>query len=75
MTEGGALIKIEDLAKPATVLVEKISEAIGGYFKPYQIRRLAKAEAEADKIRAKAQIEITDLHRRALTRFVAEEGL
>lgn len=55
-------------------MIEKISSAVGGYFKPYQIRRVAKAEAEADRIKAESQIEITDLHRRALTRFIAEEA-
>lgn len=62
------------LAKPATTLVEKISDAIGGIFKPYQIKRIAQAEAEADTIRAVAQIEITDLQRRAMARLFVEEA-
>lgn len=69
-----SLINFGDLSKPATVLIEKISDAIGGYFKPYQIKRVAKAEAEAKIIKEEAQIEVTELHRRALTRFVAEEA-
>ena len=32
-----------DLTKPATVLVEKISDAVGGLFKPWQIVRVANA--------------------------------
>lgn len=63
-----------DLTKPATVLVEKISDAVGGLFKPYQIVRVAKAEAEADRIRAESQIQVTDLHRRAMHRFLEEEA-
>jgi len=74
MADGFSLIKINDLSKPATVLIEKISDAVGGYFKPFQIRRVAKAEAEAEIIKEQAQIEITDLHRRALIRFVTEEA-
>jgi hypothetical protein len=74
MSEGNSLISLGDISKPATVLIEKISDAIGGYCKPYQIRRVAKAEAEADIIKAQAQIEVTDLQRRALVRFVAEEA-
>lgn len=74
MSEGNSLINLGNISKPATVLIEKISEALGGYFKPHQIRRVAKAEAEAEIIKAQAQIEITDLQRRALTRFVAEEA-
>lgn len=74
MTEGTSLINLGDISKPATVLIEKISEAIGGYFRPYQIRRVAKADAEAQIIEAQAQIEVTDLQRRALIRFVGEEA-
>ena len=77
MENGKSLINLGDLAKPATVLIEKISDAIGGIFKPFQIRRVAQAEAEADKIKAiaqvEAQIEIADLTRRALGRFLIEE--
>ena len=61
---GNNLPSIGDFSKPATVLIEKISDAIGGYFKPYQIKRVAKAEAEAEIIKIEAQIEATELHRR-----------
>jgi len=74
MSNGGSIINLGNLAKPATVLIEKVSEALGGYFKPHQIKRVAKAEAEAEIIRAQAQIEVTDLQRRALGRFVVEEA-
>jgi len=63
-----------ELSRPATVLIEKVSDAIGGVFKPYQIVRVAKAEAEADKVRAKAEIDVTDLQRRAFHRFLEEEA-
>ena len=75
MPEGKSIINLGDLSKPATVLIEKISDAIGGYFKPYQIKRVAKAEAEADIIRAQGQIEVSDIQRRALGRFLAEEAI
>jgi len=74
MSEEGGLIKLGELSKSATVLIQKISDAIGGIFRPYQIRRVAQAEAEADKIRAVSQIEITELQRRALRRFLLEEA-
>jgi len=74
MSDSNSLLNLGDLAKPASTLIEKISDAIGGIFKPYQIRRVAQAEAEAEKIRAAAQIEITDLQRRAMLRFFAEEA-
>lgn len=73
MTNGNALINLGELSKPATVLIERVSDAVGGIFKPYQIKRLAQAEAEADKIKALAQIEIGDIQQRALARFLTEE--
>ncbi len=74
MSGDTSLINLGELSKPATVLIEKISEAIGGIFKLYQIRRIVKAEAEAEKIRAVAQIEITELQQRAMARFFTEEA-
>jgi hypothetical protein len=69
-----SLIDIGKLSKPATVLIEKISDAVGGVFKPYQIVRVARAESGANRIQAESQIEITDLHRRAMYRFLEEEA-
>lgn len=71
-----SLVNIDfgNLAEPAKVLVEKISDAVGGIFEPYQIRRVAQAEAEADKIRAVSKIKITELNQRALNRFLLEEA-
>lgn len=73
MSDENPLAKLGNLAKPATVLIEKVSDAVGGVFKPYQIVRVAKAEAEANRIRVENQIEVTDLHRRAIHRFLEEE--
>ena len=70
-----SLINLGDLSKPVTVLIEKISNAVGGYFIPHQIVRIAEAEAEAEMISARARIDVNDLERRALNRFVAEEVL
>jgi hypothetical protein len=69
-----SLINLGELGKPANTLVEKISDAIGGIARPWQIVRVAQAEAEAEKIRALTQIEVTELQRRALVRFLAEEA-
>ena len=70
-------IELGDLAglsKPANTLVKKVSGAVGGIFQPYQIKRIAKAEAEADLIRAQSEIEITELHKRAAHRWIEEEA-
>lgn len=74
MNNENPLTKLGDITKPATVLIEKISDALGGVFKPYQIIRVAKAEAEANLIHTESQIQITDLNRRALNRFIEEEA-
>ena len=74
MDENTSLINIGELSRPATVLVEKISDAVGGVFRPYQIIRVAKAEAQADRVRAESQIEVSDIQRRAFRRFLDEEG-
>ncbi len=74
MTDPDQLARLGDLSRPATTLIEKISDAIGGIFKPYQIRRVAHAEADAELIQAVTQIEITELQRRAVQRFLAEEA-
>ncbi len=74
MGESSSIINLGDISKPATVLVEKIAEAIGGLARPWQIKRVAQAEAEAERIHAIAQIEITELQKRAMTRLFAEEA-
>lgn len=73
-TGGGALINLGDLSRPATVLIEKISDAVGGIAKPWQIVRTATAEAKAEIIRAQTRIEISEIEQRALIRMVREEG-
>ena len=69
-----SLVNLGKLSKPADTLIKKVSSAVGGIFEPWQIKRVAKAEAEASLIEAKSEIEITDLHRRAMHRFVEEEA-
>ena len=74
MADGSSIINLGELAKPATVLIERVSDAVGGIFKPSQIKRVANAEAAAALIHAMAEINITDLHQRAIHRFFNEEG-
>ena len=75
MPNGFSLISINgEISKPATVLINRISDVIGGYLKPRQIRRVAAAEADADIIKAKSEIQVTGLQRRALARFISEEA-
>lgn len=69
-----SLVNLGDISKTADTLIKKVSKAVGGFFAPYQIKRVAEAEAEAAIIRAQTEIQITDLHRRAMHRFIEEEA-
>ena len=69
-----SVVNLNALSKPADTLIKKVSDAVGGLFAPYQITRVAKAEAKASLIKAESDIQITDLHRRAMHRFVEEEA-
>jgi hypothetical protein len=69
------LVSLGELSRPATVLIEKISDAVGGICKPWQMVRVAKAEAEVERMREVSQIQVTDLHKRAFRRFVTEEAV
>jgi len=70
---GNSIIDFGELSKPATVLIEKISGAIGVLYEPIQIKRIARAESEAMKIRFLAESELSELSQRALQRFIGEE--
>lgn len=69
-----SVIDFGDTSKPATVFIEKVSDAVGGLVRPWQIKRIAEAEAKSEIIKAETRIKIDDLNRRALHRLAAEEG-
>lgn len=69
-----SLVNLSGWSKPADTFVKKMSNAVGGLFAPYQIKRISKAEAEAALIKAQSDIEITDLHRRAARRWIEQEA-
>ena len=68
-----SLISARGLTKPATVLIEKISNAVGTLWEPAQIRRVAQAKADATMILATGDIEVDEVRRRAAARFIEEE--
>ncbi|OOG60163.1 DUF2806 domain-containing protein [Rhodanobacter sp. C03] len=74
MTDDGGLVNLGNISKPATVLIEKISDAVGGIAKPWQIKRIARAEADAALIEANARVQVSEIEQRALVRMVREEG-
>ena len=69
-----SLVDLTGISTPADTLIKKVSNAVGGLFVPYQIKRVAKAETEAAMIKVQSDIEITDLHRRAMHRWIDEEA-
>ena len=69
-----SLIDLSNISKPADTLIKKISNATGAVFEPHQIRRVAKAKADAALMQAESAIQITELHRRAARRWIEEEG-
>lgn len=70
---GFSLVHLGDLTKPATVLIERVSDFIGGVFAPIQVKRMAKGQAEARITDAIADLQISELQRRAFVRVAAEE--
>lgn len=74
MTGGNSIVNLGDLAKPATVLIEKISGAIGVCYEPTRIKRKARAEAEAKTITQLADLGLQEeREQRAVSRLLTEE--
>lgn len=74
MSDGNSIINLGDLAKPATVLIEKVSNAVGVLYEPRRIKKKAEAEAEADKIKALAGIELSEIQQRGIERLIHQEA-
>ena len=75
MAENKSLVNLGDWATPVNTLIEKISNAVGILYEPKRIIKQAKANATAEKIKAINNLEIEDLQKRALTRFINEETI
>jgi hypothetical protein len=54
-------------------LVTKVSKGIGGLYRPIGLVRMAKAEAKARVLLAKADAEVAEIEQRAMHRLAAEE--
>lgn len=64
---------VGDLNKPASALVNRIAESIGGFTTPIYKVLDAYAEAKSNKILANSKIEIAELEQRATYRLSYEE--
>ena len=74
MSNKFSLIDLSNLSKPAIVLVEKICNAFGLYYEPTHVKRMAEAEVEVAKIRARGNLEVTEIQERGIYRLIHEEG-
>lgn len=74
MSDGNSIINLGDLAKPATVLIEKVSNAVGVLYEPRRIIKKAEAEAEADKIKTLVGLELNEIEQRGIERLVHQEA-
>lgn len=70
---GNSIVNLWDRSKPAAILVEKISDAIGVLYEPTRITRKAQAEAKAEQIKSLINVETQALTQKALQRFITEE--
>lgn len=67
------LVALAAAGVPASVLIKRVSDAVGGLLRPWQVRRIAEAEAEANLIHAQSEININSLQERAHHRARTEE--
>ncbi|WP_157959060.1 DUF2806 domain-containing protein [Salinicola endophyticus] len=70
-----SLIKInaESFGEAAKELISKVSDGVGGIAKPWQMKRVAKADIAVRKMNALAEQELTEIEGRAVNRVVAQE--
>jgi hypothetical protein len=81
MTDGGKLVNVnidlsnlEGLSDSVKVFVQRVSDEIGAFTKPYHVKRIAQAKADAAIVSAETKLKITDIQARGLQRMVVEEG-
>ncbi|MDE0241446.1 MAG: DUF2806 domain-containing protein [bacterium] len=63
------------LSKPATRLVEKISDAVGVLYEPTYLRKIGGAKADVALLEAATKVKVTDIERRAIVRWRHEETM
>jgi hypothetical protein len=69
-----SVLDLSKLTEPIKVLIEKAFGAGEGLFRPFQMKRIARAEAEAKMILALGDMDVEDeRQKRAMVRFAFEE--
>jgi len=70
-----SLLNLSGLTQPASMLVEKISDAIGVLYEPRKIIKLAQAQAHAELIRFNSMLQLSELELRAVQSHVNREAV
>lgn len=73
MTDVKSLIDLSKLTEPATVLIEKISNAVGILYEPRRIIKMAQAQAHCNLINYNSQRTLNELESKALSSLIARE--
>ncbi|WP_313104250.1 DUF2806 domain-containing protein [Pseudescherichia vulneris] len=61
------------LSKPGIKLIDKVGDAIGVLYEPTNIRRLAKAQADAKRTELVSKLQLEGIEKRAVERFLKRE--
>ncbi len=69
-----SLIDLKAIAEPAGKLIDAVSKAVGVWYEPINIKRLAKADVEATRIKEIGKLELEEtLTQRAIDRITYQE--
>lgn len=71
----GSLINLGQLTEPITALINKIGDATGVLYEPRQMRRLARAQVDAERTLALGRAETMDLLEQRASRRVHVEAI
>ncbi|PKO54323.1 MAG: hypothetical protein CVU26_02485 [Betaproteobacteria bacterium HGW-Betaproteobacteria-2] len=74
LEQSSSIIDLKGISEPASKLIEAVSNAIGAVYAPTHLRRMAKAQADADIIQAESHIEKELILKRASERIVKIES-
>ncbi len=74
MADSGLVAAAVAAGATGVALVNRVADAVGGVAAPWQIQRMAKAQAAAAIIVAESEVEVTELQRRAGQRLIEEEA-
>lgn len=69
-----SILNISNLTQPASLLIEKISDAVGVLYEPRKIIKLAQAQAHAELISFNSKLQLSELELRAVQSHIQREA-